>query len=632
MELALFCILAIVAAAALIGAAPRIGVWGVCGGALLLASAAGAAWLWDVKSAPARESAAELRAAAPRLSRDGGFVSSQTCKGCHPKNHASWHATHHRTMTQVAGPGTVLAPFDGRELSHQGSTWRLERRGEEFFAASRPSSSPVEAETARRIVLTTGAHHMQEYWMAGTEGSELERVPFAWLLDDNSWAPLEDIFLQPQGSDLGTMSWNASCINCHAVGGETRKDSHGVVESQVADLGISCEACHGPGELHVRTHQNPVGRYLERRSDRPDPTIVHPERLDKLRSAQVCGQCHSVSMKHSDRAIHAERYRAGDDLEQTQLTVLPSLLSPEQLEEWRLTDPASLEGQFWPDGMVRVSGRDLNGLLESACFQRGELTCLSCHSMHDAPANDQLKLDLDGNRACTQCHESYRENVSAHTHHAAESQGSNCYNCHMPHTTYGLLKAIRSHQIDSPRVRTTLETGRPNGCNLCHLDRTLEWTADHLAEWYGHEPAGDLPLSDDQRSVAGGPWWLLSGDAPQRALVAWSAGWGPAQEASGQEWLAPYLAQLLTDPYSAVRYISARSLRSLPAYEGFEYDFVGEEAARAAAQERAWQLWRPAATGASREAVLLDELGELRREDFQRLLQQRDDREVRLEE
>ena len=48
----------------------------------------------------------------------------------------------------------------------------------------------------------------------------------------------------------------------------------------------------------------------------------------------------------------------------------------------------------------------------------------------------------------------------------------------MTATTYGLVKAIRSHLIDSPTVESSLTTGRPNACNLCHLDRTLDWTAD----------------------------------------------------------------------------------------------------------------------------------------------------------
>jgi hypothetical protein len=48
---------------------------------------------------------------------------------------------------------------------------------------------------------------------------------------------------------------------------------------------------------------------------------------------------------------------------------------------------------------------------------------------------------------------------------------------------------------------------------------------------------------------------------------------------------------MLTDPYEAVRYIAHRSLRQLPGYEGFTYDFVAshdERDARAAVVFLRW--------------------------------------------
>src|SRR5262245_48024029 len=42
-----------------------------------------------------------------------GYVSSDTCRACHPSQYASWHASYHRTMTQVASPRTALTSFDG---------------------------------------------------------------------------------------------------------------------------------------------------------------------------------------------------------------------------------------------------------------------------------------------------------------------------------------------------------------------------------------------------------------------------------------------------------------------------------------------------------------------------------------
>src|SRR5262249_104019 len=147
----------------------------------------------------------------------------------------------------------------------------------------------------------------------------------------------------------------------------------------------------------------------------------------------------------------------------------------------------------------------------------------------------------------------FARDIPAHTKHQADSAGSSCYNCHMPFTTYGLLKTIRSHQISSPTVQATLQTGRPNACNLCHLDKTLGWSAEHLHDRYG---AAVPEMSADDLAVSASVMTLLKGDAGQRAIVGQAMGWGPAQQASGTGWMPPYLALLLTDSYDAVRYIT----------------------------------------------------------------------------
>ena len=201
----------------------------------------------------------------------------------------------------------------------------------------------------------------------------------------------------------------------------------------------------------------------------------------------------------------------------------------------------------------------------------------------------------------------------------------------MPYTTYGLLKAIRSHQVSSPTVQASLATGRPNACNQCHLDRTLAWTADRLADWT-HAPRPTL--TKEQSSTAASVSWLLRGDAGQRALMAWSYGWEAAQQSSGTDWLAPYLAQLLVDPYDAVRYIAYRSLRRLPGFSAFRYDFVGPPADRERARRNVLEQWRRAGgTGPrAREAILIGRNGRLRQDLVAGLLRRRDDHRVRLQE
>src|SRR5213592_2079045 len=61
-----------------------------------------------------------------------GYVSSRTCRACHPGQYASWHASYHRTMTQVATPESIATSFDGVRV--EAGSMALERRGDQLWA------------------------------------------------------------------------------------------------------------------------------------------------------------------------------------------------------------------------------------------------------------------------------------------------------------------------------------------------------------------------------------------------------------------------------------------------------------------------------------------------------------------
>ena len=201
----------------------------------------------------------------------------------------------------------------------------------------------------------------------------------------------------------------------------------------------------------------------------------------------------------------------------------------------------------------------------------------------------------------------------------------------MPYTSYGLLRAIRSHTVTSPSVRESVEVGRPNACNLCHLDRTLAWSAEHLRDWYA-QPVPDLDAAE--RTVAASILWLLRGDAGQRAVTAWSYGWEPAQAASGTSWMVPYLGELLGDPYDAVRFIAARSLHTIPGYETLRYDFAGDRRDRIDAAVDALGAWRNSTRSRERRdpELLFGPDGTLDTAAMRRLFDQRDRRPLFLRE
>lgn len=265
------------------------------------------------------------------------YVSSDRCQGCHPGKYASWHDSYHRTMTQQASPHSVLGDFEGQSLEARGRRYRLEQRGDEYWVEMADpdwerdlldTGRRPEAETSppmrwKRIVMTTGSHHMQTYWVASERDGRLFNFPWLWLVEDARWIPREEGFIRPPEGPRTFDLWHAACIECHAVAGEKnhrRTGSRaGRWEPEVAELGIACEACHGPADQHVRAHNDPLRRYRLHLSDEPDPTIVNPARLDPEAASQICGHCHGINLfkEHVRRA--GPRYQPGEDLRTTRI-------------------------------------------------------------------------------------------------------------------------------------------------------------------------------------------------------------------------------------------------------------------------------------------------------------------------
>ncbi|MED5446633.1 MAG: cytochrome c3 family protein [Planctomycetota bacterium] len=585
----------------------------------------------------------------PVIGPRGDFVGSSACRECHQKNHSSWHQTFHRTMTQKASSETVLAPFDGVTLESRGRRYELSQAGDRFAVSlvdpdweSRQirdeiDDSIIDRESeqhrvTRPVVMTTGSHHMQGFWIPGGRGNLLRQIPWYYHLAEKRWIPREDAFLEPPGSPRHFMVWNDNCLSCHSTGGTPGMNQKTqAVQTAVAELGVSCEACHGAGREHVARHAAAGPTASAQRvvaTDVGDPTIINPARLDHRGASRVCGQCHSTFVPPDQDKFLANgyKYRPGDELSTAYNLVRFDSQLHTQME--RRGTPV-----YWLDGTCWVGGREYLGLVDSKCFTKGQASCLSCHSMHDAPPEEQLAAKMDGDRACVQCHKEYTgSRLTEHTHHSSGSTGSRCYNCHMPHTSYALLGAIRSHRVDSPRVGTIRGGGRPNACNLCHLDRSSRWASERLVEWYGHKPAD---LVEIEETVSNWVLLVLQGDPIQRVVTTWHAGWQPARDASGSDWLVPHLADQLDDAYSVNRWAAWQALKSDPRYRELEFDYVGTRSSREAVWTRVRREWAAESSGLdpdlARRTVVIPGEG-LDRKRTEKLLLERDYREVMVPE
>ncbi len=509
-------------------------------------------------------------AADPLVHRNDGYVGAKACKSCHPDQHASWWRTHHARMTQRPTPDTVVGEFDGRTVRYEGQEARPFREGDRFrIDLPRAGGGRRVAEVA----LAVGSRRYQQYFERQRRGDSeaFVRLPILWHIGDRRWLHINTVFLGPDDADwhAHAATWNENCIFCHNTGpeprlrGETaRAAAAAQFDSEVADLGIACESCHGPGGPHAAAMRDPFARYGAR-SGGAAADVVHPERLDQERSVSICGQCHGARLPNPMSRLDewfttGPTYRAGERLQEHVTPIERDTPVPGgAAEQFAL--------RFWNDGTARLSAYELQGVLASPCYREGPMTCLSCHAMHRGDPKGQLRPELPGNALCVQCHEEIGRDVAAHTHHAPDGPGSSCLDCHMPKIVYGVLEIHRSHRIEIPDAARDAAAGRPHACTLCHTDRTLPWAAEQMRRWWGDGYAVPAARADDAPidlpdAIAS----LHAGDAAVRAVYAAALG-RPTNASPAAATVAQraHLAVAMGDGYPSIRWLAQRSLRML---------------------------------------------------------------------
>ncbi len=558
--------------------------------------------------------------ATPFRNRDAPWARSTTCQSCHPDHFASWHRTFHRTMTQEATPESVQGAFDGQTVSYFGITARPYQRDGQFFIDYLRKDGT--AFKTLHVLRTVGSRRYQQYLVDNPDDGcdNYYRIPLLWHIGEKRWIHLNGAFLgddrQPYDAYLAV--WNQNCIFCHNTGPRPGSLNYDELQarfargehvswnfdakyrSSVAELGISCESCHGPAGEHAARNRSPLRRYLLYLTGHADPTIVNPDRLSKERSVEVCGQCHGQRVANPPTSIRewmhtGPLYRAGEELTASVTPISADMRGP----PW---DPDMLVKRFWSDGTPRLTAYEYQGITMSKCYQQGELTCTTCHSMHGGDVRGQLEPAMRTNEACRGCHAEIVANPRAHTHHDPAGSGSLCYECHMPRAAYGILEIHRSHRIQNPDPARDAEAGRPDACTSCHLDRSAPWAAEASRRWWGEkyrqpESRGDGAPVETPAFVAE----LLGGDPVQRAVAARLAGRRdtPLSIDVRNAFVTPLLLQALHDDYPTIRFFARSSLIDLAAESGDAplgdavraFDYISDAPVRTAAQARIDAAW-----------------------------------------
>ena len=135
---------------------------------------------------------------------DAGYLESNDCRKCHETNYSTWHATFHRTMTQEAGPKSVLGDFERENtITYQGvRTEMIRENGRYWMKFTGADGKKQQLE----VVRTIGSRRIQQYLTKS--GDQWVRLPIAYDLVQHRWMHLNGSFFIPMEPTTSNTSQN----------------------------------------------------------------------------------------------------------------------------------------------------------------------------------------------------------------------------------------------------------------------------------------------------------------------------------------------------------------------------------------------------------------------------------------
>jgi tetratricopeptide (TPR) repeat protein len=348
-------------------------------GLLLLAAIAVAFWSWRnrIPSPSTLDEDEDLDQVLAVV--NPGYVGFEKCAECHVTRAAEFKTTRHyiacTPATGVASPG--FKPGRGRyDTRVPGLRFEMTRSGDDFFATSVQTTTSGEQRTSFQIGLVYGSANKRDEMYFAWQDDRLYTLPAAWLYPQDRWGNAVEGMHVPETPP--------SCLECHNTWFAHVPETPNQYHKDDMLLGVTCERCHGPGREHVDYH---------REHPKDDAhAILHPGTLSRERLMDVCAQCHG----------------------NTRLLGRPFSYRPgEPLDGYYRTAKARYREDDTTTNQIQYLG-------ESKCFQKSEMTCITCHSPHwPKPAQS----------GCMKCHTA--ASCSDQPHQPAAVR-NDCVGCHMP--------------------------------------------------------------------------------------------------------------------------------------------------------------------------------------------------------
>ena len=413
------------------------------------------------------------------------FIGSDQCQACHADIYEQWKGSSHALAGGPATANNIIAPFNGQPIVLDDVVVYPEQVGSTYrFSMVTPTGDikqtiDVEFVVGKGLMYGGGTQTFFGKYEDGTyrflpfDYSKHEDSWFVQLKSDEKWVKirkdikLDDLYNWPPHRTLGEINDISNCQQCHGSQIIAKKVND-VYDVKFTSLSINCESCHGPAKEHATIMSGIVNNVLNNNQGIGIKTAVG---LSTDESLNMCFQCHAV------KTPIREDYLPGENLQEFYSLKLPLLGN---------------ENPFGLNGRIKTFGYSLNHLY-SDCYLNGAMDCTSCHNPHSNSYQDIAGNALIGrfdDNQCLSCHMAKSNDITAHTYHKPESEGSSCVACHMParqHLAIGTEIQYKrtDHTVAIPRPSFDAAQGLESACKQCHADISEEDLQLTINDWYG---------------------------------------------------------------------------------------------------------------------------------------------------
>ncbi len=332
---------------------------------------------------------------------DVQYVGKESCRSCHQEIYDTYVETgmgrswYRPKREEIIENFELVRVYDKFSDYHYTAFWEEDSMYIREFRLSNEERGDTTYTRTERIDYIVGSGNQTRSYILERNGYLFE-APITWYVSAKKWdlSPgyhngFNSRFERPIGP---------VCMSCH--NGESGHEPGTLNRYKQVAMGIGCEQCHGPGEIHVQRmkagEEVDVGRYI-------DWSIVNPEKLELARQFDVCQQCHlqGTNVEYADRD-----YRPG-----MPLTSIRDIFLARQEDEAKF-------------GIASHASR----LKDSECFVHSgtELNCTKCHDPHVSVHNNTIE---HYRKACMSCHQ---EQASTAPTKLRVAKDDNCAGCHMP--------------------------------------------------------------------------------------------------------------------------------------------------------------------------------------------------------